>query len=99
MGDLEVATDELEELGRQLKTLGEGLKRIDGKADYGREDLVHVKVIDAMDDFRGNWNDNRDHLADRLDKLGDLATTAADSFEKADAELARQIRKAMEGDA
>lgn len=96
MGDLEVATDELADLGNELKGLGEDLKKIDGKADYGREDLVHDKVVDAMDNFRGNWNDNRDHLADKLGKLGDLATTAAESFEEADAELARQIRDVLE---
>lgn len=95
MGDLEVATDELEELGGQLKNLGKNLKTIDGGADYGLEELAHRKVVDAMDEFRGNWDDNRDHLADKLSKLGDLATTAAESFTEADEELAKQISEIL----
>lgn len=98
MGDLEVATDELEDLGGQLKKLGKDLKTIDGGADYGVEELAHRKVLDAMDEFRGNWDDNRDHLADKLTKLGDLATTAAESFTEADEELAKQIREVLEGE-
>jgi hypothetical protein len=96
VSDLEVAIGEVEYLGTRLKALGSDLEKTDGHVSYGKTALVHAKVIDAMDNFRGNWNDNRDHLADKLQKLGDLATQAAKSFTEQDEDLARQIRKVME---
>lgn len=48
-----------------------------------------------MDKFRGNWNDHRDHLADKLDKLSGLAKTAAEKFTEADEELAEELHKIM----
>lgn len=97
MGDLEVAIEDLKALGKRLGTLGDDLKKVDGHSDYGTDDLAHSKVVDAMDNFRGNWDDNRDHLADKLGKLGNLATKAAEGFTEADQELAKKIRELMEG--
>jgi uncharacterized protein YukE len=96
MGDIEVATDELRALGTQLSRLSKDLRSQDGNADYGVDQLAHRAVVGAMDEFRKNWNDNRDHLADKLTKLGELATRTADGFEEADAELAKEVVKAME---
>lgn len=97
MGDIEVAIDDLAALGSHLDTLAGDLKDGDAKADYTTDDLAHSKVVDAMDNFRGNWDDNRDHLADKLGKLGELATTSADWFTKTDDDLAKKVREAMEG--
>lgn len=95
MGDLQVATDELRTLGRRLEQLSGQLKSQDGNADYGRSELGHHKVIGAMEEFRDNWDDNRDHLADKLSKLGELADQTAEGFEEADRELAKEITQAM----
>lgn len=96
MGDLELATDELRDLGRRLNTLSTRLKSTDGGASYDRGDLAHDDVIDAMKKFRTNWDDNRDHLADKLAKLGDMAKTTADEFTKADEDLASKLVDAVE---
>lgn len=96
MSDLQVATNELRALGTRLTTLCDRLKSTDGGASYGKEHLAHDDVIGAMDKFRTNWDDNRDHLADKLKKLGELATTTADEFTKADEELAAKLVKAIE---
>jgi hypothetical protein len=96
MGDLEVAITEVRDLGNQLKTMHDDLKDRDGHVDYHTDQLAHSKVIDAMDNFKGNWDDHRDHLADKLDKLGDLAIQSAESFTKTDEDLASKIRQAME---
>lgn len=98
MSDLQVATDELRTLGGRLEQLNTDLKSQDGKADYGRAQLGHERVVNAMEEFRDNWDDNRDHLADKLGKLSELAIETADGFEEADRELAKEIIKAMEGD-
>lgn len=96
MGDIEVATDELRALGRRLERLSADLSSRDGNADYTTSELAHQDVVKAMDEFRKNWNDNRDHLAEKLGKLAELATQTADGFEEADAELAREVIEAME---
>jgi ABC-type transporter Mla subunit MlaD len=49
-----------------------------------------------MAEFQGSWDDNRDHLADKLTKLGELAEETADGFEEADEALAREIAEAVE---
>jgi uncharacterized protein YukE len=49
-----------------------------------------------MDRFGRNWDDNRAHLAEKLSKLAELVTQTADGFEKADAQLAQEVVKAME---
>lgn len=97
MGDLELATDELHDLGGRLNTLSTRLKTTDGGASYDRGDLAHDDVIDAMTTFRTNWDDNRDHLADKLAKLGEMAKATADEFTKADEELASELLDAVEG--
>lgn len=96
MSDLEVATDELRALGTRLGQLSSGLKSLDGEAEYDTSRLAHSDVVDGMNEFRDNWDDNRDHLADKLAKIGDLATQTGEGFEEADAKLATEIRKAVE---
>ncbi|MGI9155905.1 MAG: hypothetical protein ACR2FG_04620 [Marmoricola sp.] len=96
MGDIQVAVDDLRALGSRLDTLAGDLKDGDGHADYTTSDLAHSTVVDAMDNFRGNWDDNRDHLADKLNKLGELAKTSADWFTKTDEDLAKKVREALE---
>jgi hypothetical protein len=96
MSDLEVATQELRRLGARLRQLRDDLKSHDGGSSYGTDELAHAGVLRAMEEFRDNWDDNRAHLADKLGKLGELATQTADGFEEADAGLAREVVTAME---
>jgi|1186.fasta_scaffold206465_2 hypothetical protein len=96
MGDLEYSVDLLSTLGTSLKHVSSDLKDGQGSHDYSAAQVGHDKVAGALDNFRGNWDDNREHLAKKLAALGDLATTAADGFSKADADLAHKIRASME---
>ena len=98
MTDLEVATTELQALGTRIKGLSSDLEKVDAKAGYDVTELAHRTVIDAMDEFKDNWDDNRKHVADRLSKLGDLASETASSFTEADEELATKVREIMEGE-
>lgn len=96
MGDVEVATDELRSLSGTLSRLSKNLTEKDADVEYERTQLAHRKVIDAMDEFHSNWDDNRDYVASKLDTLADMADQTADGFEQTDADLARQIREVME---
>jgi uncharacterized protein YukE len=99
MGDVEVATDGLRALAGRLEQLSTDLSSRDARANYSTTELAHRSVVGAMEQFRENWDDNRDHLADKLSKLAELAARTADGFEEADAALAREVVKAMEGSA
>lgn len=96
MSDLSYSVDVLTGLGGDLKNLATDLEDGEGSAHYGTSDVGHVRVADALDNFRTNWNDNRDHLAEKLATLGDLATRSAEGFSEADADLARRLREKME---
>lgn len=96
MGDLEVAIDELRNLSTTLDGLRDDLMDGDANVDYARSELGHSKVIDAMDEFHSNWDDNREYVASKLESLADLAQETADGFDDADAELAREVAKAVE---
>jgi hypothetical protein len=95
VGDLEVATDNLWELGSQLNQLGDQLKTGDANVSYTADQLAHSLVIGAMNEFTSNWDDNRKHLAGKLVTLGDHARNTAEGFEQADLELARKINEIM----
>lgn len=96
MSDLTYSIDVLQQLGGDLKNLASDFKDGEGSANYGTSDVGHVRVADALDNFRTNWNDNRDHLAEKLATLGDLASKAAEGFSEADADLATKLREKME---
>lgn len=98
MGDLQVATDELRALADRLGTLGNELADGDAKKSYSTTELAHRTVIDGMDEFNDNWDDNRKRLAEKLTKLGELARETADGFEQADEELAREVAEAVDLD-
>jgi hypothetical protein len=97
MSDLSYSVDQLSSLGSHLGALKHNLTATDGRAHYGVDTLGHQRVVRAMDDFRGNWDDNRGHLAEKLGTLGELAAKAAEGFSQADADLAHKIREALEG--
>ena len=96
MGDVEVATDELRDLGRRLDQLSGDMMDGDADVSYARSELAHSKVIDAMDEFHSNWDNNREYVCGKLDTLADLAEQTADGFEETDEDLARQVTEAME---
>ncbi len=96
MSDLTYSVDVLQQLGSNLTDLASDFKDGEGSANYGVSDVGHVKVADALDNFRTNWNDNREHLAEKLSTLGDLATKSAEGFGAADADLAAKLREKME---
>jgi uncharacterized protein YukE len=96
MGDVEVATDDLRALSDTLAQLSKDLTSSDANVEYERTQLAHRKVIDAMDEFHSNWNDNRDYVASKLDTLADMADQTADGFDETDADLAKQISEVMD---
>jgi len=96
MGDVEIAVGELRDLSTRLTGLSEDLMGVDAGAEYTTSELAHRSVIEAMDEFHSNWDDNREYVCGKLDDLAELATRTADGFTDADAELAAKINETME---
>jgi hypothetical protein len=96
VSDLTYSIDLLTTLGGNMLGVSSDFTDGEGSADYDSSDLGHHRVAEAMDNFRENWNDNREHLAEKLSTLGDLALKAAEGFSEADADLAKKIRESVE---
>jgi hypothetical protein len=96
MGDVEVATDDLRTLSDTLSTLSNDLTDSDATVDYERTQLAHRKVIDAMDEFHSNWDNNREYVSSKLDTLAEMADQTAEGFDQTDADLAKQIAEVMD---
>lgn len=56
--------------------------------------LGSSQLTDAFDDFWSNWKIHREHLAKELKILYGILKKAADTYEKADSDLAEALRKA-----
>ena len=96
--DLAYATEDLTLLGSDLKTLSDDVKGDGALGEVGVDQVAHQKVVSALEDFAGDWDDRRDKLAESLSAISDLATKAAEELTKVDAELAKEIREALEGE-
>jgi hypothetical protein len=44
-------------------------------------------VADALDEFGGNWDDNRRRISDSMTSLQRMAESTAEEFERLEAEL------------
>ena len=94
--DLAYAREDLEQLGSELKALADELHDDGRLADVGVDDVAHSKVVSALEDFAGDWDDKRKALADSLTAISDMAVQTSEAFGEADAELAKQVREAVE---
>ncbi|WP_194894984.1 hypothetical protein [Catenulispora pinisilvae] len=56
-------------------------------AALGEKNLVHV-----FSDFAHNWKIHREGLAEKIQTLGQILETAADTYDRADAALAAALR-------
>lgn len=96
--DLAYATEDLQLLGGDLKTLSDDVKGDGALGDVGVDQVAHQTVANALDDFAGDWDDRRKKLGDSLGAISELASKAAEELTKVDNELAKEIREALEGE-
>lgn len=95
MADLKADTGRIRECSQSLWQIYNAFTNhpnpLDGydQAVLGDKDLTHV-----FSDFAGNWKLHRESLAGKIETLGQITQTAADSYDKADSALADALRKA-----
>jgi predicted nucleic acid-binding Zn-ribbon protein len=85
----------LRDLGRDLEQLVQAFEGRHDDVRYGLDDLAHQRVVDALDDVHGNWDNKREQLVKGLRALAEMAEKSADTFESVDEDLARKIRDAL----
>lgn len=96
MSDLTYSISALENLGTGLADLAADL-RSDGGLDHVTTEQVNSqRIVDALDNFADDWDDKRETLARSIESIGEMATTAAEGFADADAQLAAEVREAFE---
>lgn len=82
-------------LGSDLHTVAEVMAGRNAAAQYDPAD-VGREVADALDHFRGNWDDKRELLTKGLRNVGDMAQSTADVFEEFDEAMAAKVREILE---
>lgn len=96
MPDLTYDVSELRELGTRLRRLSSDLDRDGRLPAVGRDEVNSAAVVDALQDFAGDWDDKRHEVATSLDSLGDMVDQAVEAFTEADRELAQRAREVIE---
>ncbi|MBE7324223.1 hypothetical protein IEQ44_06125 [Nocardioides sp. Y6] len=96
--DLAYARTDLDQLGTELKTLSQELRNDGQLSDVGVDEVAHQTVVDALGDFANDWDDKREALAESLEAISEMAIKASETFGEADADLAKAVREALEGE-
>ena len=87
MADLEVKTQLLRNTATSLRQLRTELDGLDRRRDRLRDAWGSDDVAGALDDFVGNWDDNRRRIQASMEALYNMATATADEFEGIEAAL------------
>jgi hypothetical protein len=97
MGDhLKVDLAMLADTAGELRGL---VAEFNGVSQFGDDSsgaVGHPRVIDALDEFAGNWRRHREKLAKHLDAVAQMATESEQTYRETDDELARTIEKASQ---
>lgn len=82
-------------LGSDLHTVADVMDGRNAAAQYESVDVGN-EVADALDHFRGNWDDKRELLTKGMRNVGDMAQGTADVFEGFDNDMAAKVRELIE---
>ena len=87
MPDLRVKTELLRATADSLSALRGELGNLERRLDHHRSSWGSDDVADALDEFGGNWDDNRRRISDSMTFLQRMAQSTAEEFERLEAEL------------
>lgn len=96
VADLTYDVTELVELGNRLTRLSGDLERDGRLPPVGRDEVNSSEIVDALQDFAGDWDDKREEVAISLESLGEMVDQAVEAFTGADQELAAKAREIIE---
>lgn len=92
---LTVSLGLLQQLGSSLTSVAGEMKDDSKLNDVSVDNLASQDLVDAIHDFKDNWDNKREVLTGKISALGDMATSAHQNFTNVDEKLAAQIRDAI----
>lgn len=87
MGDLVLDTEQLQQLGADLRLVGEEFKHANNRSDDVADDVGHEGLGDAIREFAHNWDDKREKMLEDISKLSEAAIATGEAFEELETEL------------
>lgn len=95
MGQLRVSSDDLVQVGRDLRTIARELDVADQRSSTVADAVGHGGLADRVRHFAEGWDGRRAEMLEEIARLADACTGIGENFERLDRELAA----AMRGDA
>ncbi len=93
--DLAIPLTELEDYGRQLRSLKTRLNHTKKLFESYRDDIGDGSVNDALGDFESNWEDGREDITQQLDALAGMSDAVVREFKKLDDDLTKKVNDAV----
>ncbi len=87
MSDLKVTTQLLREAAASMSQLHDEFGRLAQRHERVRDIWGSDDVADALHDFAGNWDDNRQKIQNSMTSLRKMAEATAEEFERIESEL------------
>lgn len=91
-GRLNVSTEELLDLGRNLRTVAIEFDEADGGAEWIAGAIGHQGLSDRVVRFAGDWDDRRADLLEGIANLAEATTAVGEELSNADEELGAALR-------
>jgi hypothetical protein len=93
MSDLKADTARIRECSSALQRIHDEFANHANPAEgYGVSEIGSSLLTDAFDEFASNWKIHRTQLEQELETLAKATEAAADTYDKADADLAKALR-------
>ncbi|MEU3334026.1 hypothetical protein [Streptomyces sp. NPDC006668] len=93
MSDQTADLARIKESARSISKIHKEFTQSANPADgLGVSVLGEKGLVDVFDDFGDNWRVHRERLADELEKLSKILTTASKAYEDIDHQLAEALR-------
>jgi hypothetical protein len=87
-GTLKVKTEDLHTVGKGLRTVATEFEGLDKLMDaYDQKTVGHRLLHERLQDFSDGWDDNRKKMVEEIQGLGEVAKTAAESYDEIDKQL------------
>ncbi|KOX45212.1 MULTISPECIES: hypothetical protein [Streptomyces] len=93
--DLALPLSELEDYGRQLRSLKTRLNHTKKLFESYKDDIGDGSVNDALDDFESNWEDGREDITQQLDALAGMSDAVVREFKKLENDLSKKVSGAV----
>ena len=91
MGDLVLDTDQLKQLGTDLRLVGEEFKHANNRSDDVADACGDDDLADAIREFAHNWDDKREKMLADIGKLAEAAIATGEAFEQLETDLVASL--------